>query len=89
MNFLTHRDTQPVSRWTRDLVVKSSIQDSKQWLTRPENIYKVSVSLLINDHVSTLALQGTDEIMSEGILCLPFLCCSASVYQLGSIPETR
>lgn len=38
MNLLTHRDTQPVSRATRDLVVKSSTQDSKQWLTRLENI---------------------------------------------------
>lgn len=41
MNFFTHRFTQPVSRWTRDLVVKSSTQESKQWVTRPENIWEV------------------------------------------------
>jgi hypothetical protein len=39
INFLTHRDTQPVSRWMRDLVVKSSMQESKQWVTRLENIW--------------------------------------------------
>lgn len=38
INFLTHRDTQPVSRCIRDFVVKSSTQDSKQWFTRFENI---------------------------------------------------
>ena len=38
MNFCTQRETQPVSLETRDLVVKSSTQASKQRSTRPENI---------------------------------------------------
>lgn len=38
MNFFTHRETQPDSLWMRDFVVKSSMQESKQWETRLENI---------------------------------------------------
>jgi hypothetical protein len=41
MNFCTHLVTQPVSRWISDLVVKSSMQESKQWETRLENIYEI------------------------------------------------
>jgi len=44
--FLTHRETQPDSRWIRDLVVKSSTQESKQWDTRFENIYVIDCKQL-------------------------------------------
>jgi hypothetical protein len=35
-------------------VVKSSMHDSKQWLTRPENICKSCVSLPVESNSSTL-----------------------------------
>lgn len=49
MNFCTQRLTQPVSREMRDLVVKSSMHESKQRSTRPENICVEDVSTCIGD----------------------------------------
>jgi hypothetical protein len=57
MNFLTHRDTQPVSRWIRDLVVKSSTQESKQWDTRCENICGYGISEMLR-HVMLVVVRG-------------------------------
>lgn len=45
MNLETQRETHPDSLAMRDLVVKSSMQASKQRSTKPENIYS-HVSML-------------------------------------------
>jgi len=50
MNFCTQRLTQPVSRAIRDLVVKSSMQASKQRSTRPENICARYVRMVPSYH---------------------------------------
>jgi len=60
MNFFTHRDTQPVSRWTRDLVVKSSTQESKQWVTRLEN-------MPMNSFICFLSIRVWSSLCSEAV----------------------
>lgn len=90
MNLETQRETHPDSRAIRDLVVKSSMQASKQRSTKPENIW-CWVSRLRLDRKRSLddgsRLQGGQHTPMNSFICLRSMRCWNSRCSLALSPS--